>query len=109
MSGFVTRVAAAAAEPTAPPSGGTAAVVVLALAAGVAIATVALQDRLSSNQVRTLLSTSLLMGFFAIWTALIAQPARPILGVVLFVASVGLFRIMGRFERPPDVEPPNDP
>ena len=42
-----------------------------------------------------------LIGYFAVWVIL-AQPAReqPWLAIALFAGAIGLFRLMGRFERP---------
>jgi uncharacterized membrane protein YgdD (TMEM256/DUF423 family) len=77
--------------------------VVAAVAAVVAIGTAIGRKRLSNPQTHTLSMTAVLIAWFAVWTALLQQTAhRSIVGVALFAGSIVVFKLMGRFEQPPD-------
>jgi hypothetical protein len=57
--------------------------------------------RVTNRMVVAAALTTVLIGYFALWVTL-AEPAREQswLAVVLFAGAIGLFRLMGRFERP---------
>jgi peptidyl-prolyl cis-trans isomerase B (cyclophilin B) len=88
-------------QPTSNPASARAALALAAAAAGIALLLFVLQSRLSTGQVGTLLLSSVLVGFFAVWVGLSgnSQP-QPLVGAGLFVTAIGVFKLMGRFERP---------
>jgi peptidyl-prolyl cis-trans isomerase B (cyclophilin B) len=83
------------------PSSERAALALAAAAACIALLLFVLQSRLTAGQIGTLLLSSVLVGFFAVWVGLSgnSQP-QPLVGAALFAAAIGVFKLMGRFERP---------
>jgi peptidyl-prolyl cis-trans isomerase B (cyclophilin B) len=94
-------------ETASNPSSERAALALAAAAACIALLLFVLQNRLSAGQIGTLLLSSVLVGFFAVWVGLSgnSQP-QPLVGAGLFATALGIFKLMGRFERP---EPPAAP
>jgi hypothetical protein len=72
------------------------------LLTGAAAAALALTHRRwDPERLTTAMLATALLGFFAAWSGVVGSAsAAPWAGVVLFVAVIGLFRLMGRFERP---------
>jgi cyclophilin family peptidyl-prolyl cis-trans isomerase len=83
------------------PSSERAALALAAAAACIALLLFVLQGRLTTGQIGTLLLSSVLVGFFAVWVGLSgnSQP-QPLVGAGLFATAIGVFKLMGRFERP---------
>lgn len=61
----------------------------------------AVAARVTNRIVVSVVLAAVLVGYFAVWVIL-AEPAREQswLAVILFAGAAGLFRLMGRFERP---------
>lgn len=75
---------------------------VLSAVAAAATAAIALwHRRLAAERVTTLLLAAALVGFFAAWVGIVGGTgSHPYLGLACFVLVIGVFRLMGRFERP---------
>ena len=95
----------ASADPGATATGRDAAPlasVVSMLLSAVGVAAIALGHRRMSPAVTTTaLLAAALVAFFAAWSAAVGRTAdSPAAAVLLFVAVIALFRLMGRFEAP---------
>jgi cyclophilin family peptidyl-prolyl cis-trans isomerase len=78
-----------------------AAIFIIAAAAFLAAMISAFHDRLSKQRVASLGLVVVLLAFFAVWVALAGtKRGSGLVGVALFVGAIGVFRLMGRFERP---------
>ena len=84
------------------PGSAPAASVVLMILSAIGVAAIALGHRRMPTAVTTTaLLAAALVAFFAAWSASVGHTAdSPGAAVVLFVAVIALFRLMGRFEPP---------
>jgi cyclophilin family peptidyl-prolyl cis-trans isomerase len=78
-----------------------AAIFIIACAAFAAAMIASYHERLGAQRAKSLSLVVVLVAFFAIWVALGgSQKGSGLMGVLLFGGSIGIFRLMGKFERP---------
>ncbi|MEY2580377.1 MAG: peptidyl-prolyl cis-trans isomerase [Ilumatobacteraceae bacterium] len=78
-----------------------AAIFIIATAAFAAALIASFHDRLGNQRSKSLALVLVLVAFFAVWVALGgSKQGSGLVGVVLFGGSIGIFRLMGKFERP---------
>ena len=81
-----------------------AAIFIVACAAFVAAIISAFYERIGKQRAQSLALIVALLTFFAVWVALGGTAhGHGLVGVVLFGGAIGIFRLMGRFERPAPV------
>jgi cyclophilin family peptidyl-prolyl cis-trans isomerase len=98
------RILLREAEKTAMASDGTAvlaAVFIIASTAFLAAIASSFHDRLNKQRIKSLALLMALFAFFAVWVALGgSEQGSGLVGVALFGGAIGMFRLMGKFERP---------
>ncbi len=98
------RVKLRQAEQTALATDGTAvlaAIFIIACAAFLAAIASSFHDRLNKQRIKSLAILISLFAFFAVWVALGGtEQGSGLVGVALFGGAIGMFRLMGKFERP---------
>jgi cyclophilin family peptidyl-prolyl cis-trans isomerase len=98
------RILLREAEKTALKTDGTAvlaAVFIIACAAFMAAIASSFHDRLNKQRIKSLAVLIALFAFFAVWVALGGtEQGSGLMGVALFGGAIGMFRLMGKFERP---------
>lgn len=101
------------AEQTPASDNGTsllAAIFILAFAAFIAAGISAFRDRLQKQWVSSLWLMVALLTFFAVWVAVGASGhGTSVVAILLFGGAIGMFRLMGRFERPAVLLHPSNP
>jgi cyclophilin family peptidyl-prolyl cis-trans isomerase len=103
------RILLRQAEQTALATDGTAvlaAIFIIACALFIAALASAFHDRLTKQRMKSLAILIALLVFFAVWVAFGGtEQGSGLMGVALFCGAIGMFRLMGKFERP---APPSD-
>ena len=98
------RILLRQAEKTALVTDGTAvlaAVFIIACAAFLAAIASSFHDRLTKQRIKSLAVLIALFAFFAVWVALGGtEQGSGLVAVALFGGAIGMFRLMGKFERP---------
>ena len=98
------RILLREAEKTALATDGTAvlaAVFIIACTAFLAAIASSFHDRLNKQRIKSLALLMALFAFFAVWVALGgSEQGSGLVGVALFGGAIGMFRLMGKFERP---------